>query len=164
MSIPGDTVRSRIPLFRKTTAATTTRAPARKQLLQRNKIFSNSANRRPNPLSRIRQRILADQRRKKQKPKAAVATAGITHLAKVEPHGVICFVQTVSSGNRLLLAETTLSCRLQPLGLLLGLVMEFPPLFFFTKPLVFSFSHPWLLFSPWFSTFTPLGNYPALGL
>ena len=84
VSIPGHTVRSRIPLFRKTTAATTTRAPARKQLLQRNKIFSNSANRRPNPLSRIRQRILADQRRKKQKPKAAVATAGITHLAKVD--------------------------------------------------------------------------------
>ena len=126
MSIPGDTVRSRIPLFRKTTAATTTRAPARKQLLQRNKIFSNSANRRPNPLSRIRQRILADQRRKKQKPKAAVAAAGITHLAKVDAnkntnnystqfsgtflhalsHGVICFVQTVGFWIHLLLAET----------------------------------------------------------
>ena len=52
----------------------------------------------------------------------------------------------------------TLSCRIPPPGLLLGLVMEFPPLnsalgFFFYPPLViilplvFSSSHPWLLFS-----------------
>ena len=56
----------------------------------------------------------------------------------------------------------TLSCRIQTPGLLLGLVMEFPPLFF-TKPWVFSFSHPWLLSCPWFSLFPTLGCYSALG-
>ena len=40
--------------------------------------------------------------------------------------------------------------------------MEFPPLFF-TKPWVFSFSHPWLLSCPWFSLFPTLGCYSALG-
>ena len=75
----------------------------------------------------------------------------------------------------------TLSCQVQPPGLLLGLEMEFPPLLFtqspgfslfptlgyypafgflFFLPLaviehqVFHFSHPWLLFSTWFFTFT----------
>ena len=58
--------------------------------------------------------------------------------------------------------QPTLSCRIQTPGLLLGLVMEFPPLFF-TKPWVFSFSHPWLLSCPWFSLFPTLGCYSALG-
>ena len=60
------------------------------------------------------------------------------------------------------LETSTLSCRIQTPGLLLGLVMEFPPLFF-TKPWVFSFSHPWLLSCPWFSLFPTLGCYSALG-
>ena len=57
--------------------------------------------------------------------------------------------QTHSAKDLTLAMETgTLSCRIQTPGLLLGLVMEFPPLF---------------LLSPRFSLFPTLGYYPALG-
>ena len=76
-----------------------------------------------------------------------------------QPHRNTAFVFFLFPAKHLL---GTLSCRIQPPGLLLGLVMEFPPLFF-TKPWVFSFSHPWLLSCPWFSLFPTLGCYSALG-
>ena len=70
----------------------------------------------------------------------------------------------------------TLTCRIQPPGWLLGLVLDFPPLAFITalgflffpplaiiQPLVFSSSHPWLLFSRWFWFLPTLGYYSALG-
>ena len=71
---------------------------------------------------------------------------------------------------------STLTCRIQPPGWLLGLVLDFPPLAFITalgflffpplaiiQPLVFSSSHPWLLFSRWFWFLPTLGYYSALG-
>ena len=72
-----------------------------------------------------------------------------------------CFCNSLSHSLNYQI-RLTLSCRIQTPGLLLGLVMEFPPLFF-TKPWVFSFSHPWLLSCPWFSLFPTLGCYSALG-
>ena len=58
---------------------------------------------------------------------------------------------------------STLTCRIQTPGLLLGMVMKFPTLFY-TKPWVFPFSHPWLLSCPWFSLFPTLGFqlFPSL--
>ena len=46
-------------------------------------------------------------------------------------------------------SQGTHGCRIQTPGLLLGLVIEFSPLLF-TKPWVFSFSHPWSLSCPGF--------------
>ena len=56
----------------------------------------------------------------------------------------------------------TLTCRIQPPGWLLGLVLDFPP-WLLLLPWVFSFSNPWLLSNPWFSLLPTLGYYSALG-
>ena len=71
----------------------------------------------------------------------------------------------------------TLTCRIQTPGLSLGLVLEFPPLFFHSAlgflfspplstivPLFFSYVNlPCLLFCPCFSLLPILGYYSALG-